>query len=177
MRGRLPVDSWWKWNLQYSAFQNPQCLDDTNRINYHFLAGYANENCGGEPGTRTCSAVSTWDTILIPVVNLLCNDIGKEPGYDNKETCNSYIDRFRRRDLYARWDGKNIPIQRAESPREFRVAGRGNAKHFSDGYWAVVRRPSIGQHTLEVGVTDYDVLFHVFEDELCPNVKYTLNVL
>jgi hypothetical protein len=178
------VNSWWKWNLFFkaprteTAFTTETCIEhyqDQPVTNYFFLAGYDNQVCGTTPFSRTCQTVSSSDTLLIPVVNLLCDNRNKGTGYSNKAYCNSLIGRYETKDLYAKYDGKVYPIYRIESPAEFTAYGHGSTKYFTDGYWVVVPHPTKGTHTVEVGVTDY----HVLEDkfgEVCPNAKYTLYV-
>jgi hypothetical protein len=179
------INSWWMWNRFYKpprtekAFDYEYCIErdyDQPIPKWFFLAGYNNEDCYDPPHERECTSVRYGDTVLIPVVTVLCSNYNKGPGYSNKEYCNDLIDQYKGK-MYAYYDNKsyNSKIIRVESPYEFTVPGKGSTKYFADGYWVVIR-PKRGVHYLDVGVTDYDVWYDEFGKEFCPDVKYTLNV-
>jgi hypothetical protein len=178
------VNSWWIWNRFYKAprtekaFESDYCIErgyDQPVPKWFFLAGYDNENCFDPPHERECSSMRYYDTVLIPVVSVLCSNYNKGPGYSNKEYCNDLIDQYKGK-MYAYYDDQPYKIIRIESPNEFTVPGKGPTKHFADGYWVVIRYPKKGVHDLHVGVTDYEVWYDELGEDFCPNAKYTLDV-
>jgi hypothetical protein len=178
------INSWWIWNRFYKpprkekAFEYEDCIErgyDQPVPKWFFLAGYDNKDCYDPPHERECTSVRYYDTVLIPVVSLLCSNYNKGPGYNNKEYCNDLLDQYKRK-IYAYYDNKPYKIFRIESPNEFTIPGKGSTKYFADGYWVVIRNPKKGVHYLDVGVTDYDVWYDEFGKEFCPDVKYTLDV-
>jgi hypothetical protein len=77
------INSWWIWNRFYKpprkekAFEYEDCIErgyDQPVPKWFFLAGYDNKDCYDPPHERECTSVRYYDTVLIPVVSLLCSN-------------------------------------------------------------------------------------------------------
>jgi hypothetical protein len=186
--------AWWQWAGSARTATNPTVdsysyttkvgaikCDGSNPTGAWFLAGTSS---GPSTVTRDCTAPAN-TPIFFPVVTYVCGPAWSDPFNTESELrdeCNSLIDTvLTNATPFARVDGKNVRMVRADTPvfeskvpkdNPFGVVG-GKSIAVADGLWVLLPKGlSPGQHTIEFGGT----FTNPFYDPADPNSSPTFTI-